>query len=185
MNTDTIDSVLGIVPEREQIATIPAELPAEPPISGELVPVQEQTAIAIVDPVRDAQRLEDDFEFARDKVRDLVKKGREACDSAILLAQSGDSPRAYEVVATMLTALVNANRELVALHKGKLDATPEIASSRGTSLDGGASVNIEKAVFVGRAQDLLREIRAIAAAKSEAPAIDITPIDDAQTQPEQ
>ena len=70
----------------------------------------------------------------------------EAAKSAILLAQSGDSPRAYEVVATMLTAIVNANKELVNLHKIKQDAAPHGAGA----VDGGG-VNIEKAVFVGRA----------------------------------
>lgn len=170
MNTDTIDTVLGIVPEREQPADPATETALEPVVTGELVPAREQPApLVITDPVRDMERLETDFEFARDKIRDLVKKGREACDSAILLAQSGDSPRAYEVVATMLTALVNANKELVALHKGKIDATPEGMDRPPASVDGGTSVNIEKAVFVGRAQDLLREIRSIAAKPVDPP----------------
>jgi hypothetical protein len=80
----------------------------------------------------------------------------EAAKSAILLAQSGDSPRAYEVVATMLTAIVNANKELVNLHKIKQDAAPQ-----GSGAGDGGGVNIEKAVFVGRAADLLRELRTL------------------------
>ena len=48
--------------------------------------------------------------------------------------------------ATMLTAIVNANKELVNLHKIKQDAAPH-----GSSAADGGGVNIEKAVFVGRA----------------------------------
>jgi hypothetical protein len=161
METANIDAILEIDPAQTQ-----ALAPVEPSVDGELVPTPSSTSLLVSDPGRDAERLETDFEFARKKITDLVKVGREACDSAILLAQSGDSPRAYEVVATMLTALVNANKELVALHKGKIDATPDVATGGGSSVDGGrSSVNIEKAVFVGRAQDLLREIRAISAPK--------------------
>jgi hypothetical protein len=165
METATIDAILDIDPAQTQ-----ALVPVEPSVDAELVttPTPSSLVAVISDEERDAERLETDFEFARGKITELVKKGREACDSAILLAQSGDSPRAYEVVATMLTALVNANKELVALHKGKIDATPEVATGGGSSVDGGrSSINIEKAVFVGRAQDLLREIRAISAPKQD------------------
>lgn len=100
--------------------------------------------------------LEKDFQYARTTITDSINDVKEAAKSAILLAQSGDSPRAYEVVATMLTAIVNANKELVKLHKAHKDASAD------TKTDGNESnVTIEKAVFVGRAADLLRELRSI------------------------
>jgi predicted translin family RNA/ssDNA-binding protein len=115
----------------------------------------ESASIVTAEPVQTAdEKLEADFETARTNIQNLTKDVTEAAKSAILLAQSGDSPRAYEVVATMLTAIVNANKELVNLHKAKQDAAPQKAES---SEAGG--VNIEKAVFVGRASDLLRELR--------------------------
>ena len=89
-------------------------------------------------------------------MRDSIDQAREAAVGAIELAQSGDSARAYEVVAGMLTAIVNANKELLVLHKTKEDTRK--------SREGDASasgVTIEKAVFVGRASDLLRELRTL------------------------
>lgn len=172
MDTEKLDSILDIVPDQTQTALAP--------VDGALVPEVVDAAGTALAPVGVGDpRLEDDFEFARTGTRDLIKKGREALDSAILLAQSGDAPRAYEVVGTMLTAIIQANKELVGLHKGKRDASPEI--ERSSPVDGGGgSVNIEKAVFVGRAQDLLREIRALAAPPPAAPAVEVT--DDAKTQ---
>lgn len=110
----------------------------------------------VVDDKTAQKKLDRDFEAARSNITQMTNDVTEAAKSAILLAQSGDSPRAYEVVATMLTAIVNANKELVNLHKIKQDAAPH-----GSSAADGGGVNIEKAVFVGRAADLLRELRAL------------------------
>jgi hypothetical protein len=111
--------------------------------------------------------FEEDFGYARSVVRESIDQARDAAVTAIELAQSGDSARAYEVVAGMLTAIVNANKELLALHKTKEDTRK--------SREGGAStsgVTIEKAVFVGRASDLLRELRTLS--KDEPKVIDIS-----------
>lgn len=118
--------------------------------------VAEPASIVVAEPVHTASdKLEADFESARTNIQQMTKDVTEAAKSAILLAQSGDSPRAYEVVASMLTAIVNANKELVNLHKAKQDAAPQ--EKMESSEAGG--VTIEKAVFVGRASDLLRELR--------------------------
>ena len=121
MNTDVLDDILGIVPE--------GELPVEDDPSNDdtslMVPDEEQTALTVQSvPVDEC--LETDFAFARDKMRDLIKKGQEAVDSAIMLAQSGDSPRAYEVVGGMITAIIQANKELIAIHKARKDTREHI-----------------------------------------------------------
>ena len=102
------------------------------------------------------EAFDEDFGYARSVVRDSIDQAREAAVGAIELAQSGDSARAYEVVAGMLTAIVNANKELLALHKTKEDTRK---SREGDAA--AAGVTIEKAVFVGRASDLLRELRTL------------------------
>ena len=123
--------------------------------AGKLVPATAEDA------------FEEDFGYARSVVRESIDQARDAAVTAIELAQSGDSARAYEVVAGMLTAIVNANKELLVLHKTK----EETRKSR----EGGAStsgVTIEKAVFVGRASDLLRELRTLS--KKDTSVIDIS-----------
>ena len=102
------------------------------------------------------EAFDEDFGYARSVVRDSIDQAREAAVGAIELAQSGDSARAYEVVAGMLTAIVNANKELLVLHKTKEDTRKTREGAESAS-----GVTIEKAVFVGRASDLLRELRTL------------------------
>jgi hypothetical protein len=157
-NNDVLDEILDIardtanaltkVPDGEQAVVPSGNTALVEVLPAEIVPVREQDA-----------KLETDFEFARDKMRDLIKKGQEAVDSAIMLAQSGDSPRAYEVVGGMITAIIQANKELISIHKTRKDTQQTERTS--SPSEGGGSVTIDKAVFVGRASDLLREIRAL------------------------
>ena len=124
------------------------------PASAIMVPVDPDAEEVLVD-------LNADVEKARSTISDSIALVNEAFKSAILLAQSGDEARPYEVVATMLTAIVNANKELVALHQSKEDTTStHRARVSGSSSGRGKGVTIEKAVFVGRASDLLRELKA-------------------------
>lgn len=165
-NNDVLDEILDVardtanaltkVPEGEQSVVPSGNTALVEVLPAQNVPVQEQ-------------RLETDFEFARDKMRDLIKKGQEAVDSAIMLAQSGDSPRAYEVVGGMITAIIQANKELINIHKTRKD-TEATDTSRPATGGGGSQVSIDKAVFVGRASDLLREIRALAKPKDDSDA---------------
>jgi hypothetical protein len=146
---ETLDKLLGVDPS-ETIATI------DTPTAGtDLVPAPDV-------PANSTAQLEDDFQFARKGVREMITNTVRALDSAILLAQAGDSPRAYEVVGKMLEAMVTANRELVELHRTKKE-TLETAAGGPASLlpQNPSSVTIEKAVFIGRASDLLRELKQI------------------------
>lgn len=141
-----------------------------------LPPTTANTAVVAVGDHPDEDmilQLDADVQYARTVMKDGIEQVREAMKSAILLAQSGDSPRAFEVVGNMLTSIINANKELTALHKTKEDT---IASHKSRVQDGasdksGGDVHIEKAVFIGRAADLLRELKQM----QKANVIDVTP----------
>lgn len=148
--SDKLNEIFDVEPE----LVAPEDLPALPASNTALI-VAADASIVPAETV--TPQLDADFELARTNIQNITKDVTEAAKSAILLAQSGDSPRAYEVVANMLTAIVNANKELVNLHKTKRDAAP--VASEESSESGG--INIEKAVFVGRASDLLRQLRQI------------------------
>ena len=155
MSLPLVDEILNI----DTTATDLVETPTETTVPA-VVEAETVTAMTVA-PVMD-NRLENDVEFAREKMRDLIGKGREAIDSASLLAQSGDSPRAYEVVGSMLTSVIQANKELMNIHKIRQD-TVEQSQVGSPSVDGsGTTINVDRAVFVGKASDLLREIRQIA-----------------------
>lgn len=152
MANDTLNDIFDLDPSMVVVETV-----------TDLVPVA-NTSLAPATPTTDENvlsELEEDIQYARGTIRDGISEMREATKSAILLAQSGDSPRAFEVVGNMLNAIVNANKELVNLHKTREETTTmHRARVQGTNAGaGGGGVNIEKAVFVGRAADLLRELR--------------------------
>ena len=158
MTNTTLDTILDIASNTTVIeVTDTSSIATVSPPETEALTVQSTPVI---------ETLDTDFEFARDKMRDLIKKGQEAVDSAIMLAQSGDSPRAYEVVGGMITAIVQANKELIRIHKIKEDT---IAMGASPSEPTASPVHIERAVFIGKASDLLREIRALAKPTAASP----------------
>lgn len=152
----SLDAILDVLPTDSPV--LEGEL--VPMGSTDLVPVANNTSMVVTadKPVVE-QQLEDDFQKARKNITSMIENVEAALNSAIMLAQAGDQPRAYEVVGGMLERLVNANKELVALHKAKKD-TLETTDNRSLLPTGeGSTVNIDKAVFVGRASDLLREVK--------------------------
>lgn len=89
------------------------------PLTGEGVP--QNAIVAKVDPVpltdeRLEKDLKTDYQLVRDNLKELVDMGKNALDGVIQVAQEGDSPRAYEVVAQMIKTLSETNRELMDLH---------------------------------------------------------------------
>jgi hypothetical protein len=62
------------------------------------------------------KELKHDYETARRNLRELVDAGKNALDGVIAVAQEGDSPRAYEVVAQMIKTLSETNRDLLDIH---------------------------------------------------------------------
>lgn len=145
-----LDDIFDIDPTLTSTPVSHALTPAPP--TG---PVPVESGATLVD-------LDTDVAYARTNITGAVNKVKEALDSAILLAHSGDSPRAFEVVATMLTAIVNANKELVHLHHAKEETvTAHQTRTQPANASKPGQVNIENAVFVGKASDLLRELKAL------------------------
>jgi len=63
-----------------------------------------------------ARDLKHDYDTVRGNLRELVDAGKNALDGVLAVAQEGDSPRAYEVVAQMIKTLSETNRDLLSLH---------------------------------------------------------------------
>ena len=98
--------------------------------------------------VKDA--VEDDAEFARQNLRDLIEKGNDAAEHIIAVAKQSDHPRAFEVVAGMLKNLSDMNKDLLEIQKRKQDLQPKLTQN---------NINVEKAVFVGSTAELLKQLK--------------------------
>jgi hypothetical protein len=94
--------------------------------------------------------IEDDAEYARQNLRSLIDKGNDAADHIISVAKQSDHPRAFEVVAGMLKNLADMNKDLLEIQKRKRDLQPKITQQ---------NITVDKAVFVGTAADLLKQLK--------------------------
>ena len=96
--------------------------------------------------------VEDDAEFARQNLRDLIEKGNDAADHIISVAKQSDHPRAFEVVAGMLKNLSDMNKDLLEIQKRKQDLQPKVTNNT-------QNLTIDKAVFVGSTAELLKQLK--------------------------
>lgn len=73
----------------------------------------------------DAEKLSTDTDFARNNIYSLVNQGQDALQYALDLAKQSDSPRAFEVVATLLKSLSDINMQLLETHERKAKVAPK------------------------------------------------------------
>ena len=96
--------------------------------------------------------VEDDAEFARTNIRDLISKGNTAIDNLLQVATASEHPRAYEVAAGLIKNLGDLNKDLLEIQKRKRDLDP-------THSKGNSTTNIDKAVFVGSTTELVKFLK--------------------------
>jgi hypothetical protein len=102
-------------------------------------------------------KLEDDLEKDYDKVRqnyeEIINKGVDAIDSILEIARESEHPRAFEVAATMIKNVADANEKLIMLQK----QMREIQRASGKEPQTGTK--IDKAIFVGSTADLNKMLK--------------------------
>tara|TARA_R100001015_G_scaffold18620_1_gene12259 strand:+ start:25 stop:486 length:462 start_codon:yes stop_codon:yes gene_type:complete len=99
--------------------------------------------------------LERDYDDVRANLKDIVEKGSVAIDGILAVASEGDSPRAYEVVATLIKSVSEANKDLISLHKQIKDIKKDDVDSAPRSVT-------NNSIFVGSTkalQDLVKNQR--------------------------
>ncbi len=115
-------------------------------------PIQEQTVETLPVVIEDnINQVDADAEFARNNMRELISNGNKALTDLASVANQSESPRAYEVLATMMKNLAEMNKDLLELQKRKRELAPQSETTKG--------VNIDKAVFVGSTTELLKMIK--------------------------
>jgi hypothetical protein len=110
-------------------------------------PIEYQTKVVEV-----KTPVEDDAEFARTNIRDLIEKGNSAIDNLLLVANASEHPRAYEVAAGLIKNLGDLNKDLLEIQKRKRDLDPTQSKNNSTT-------NIDKAVFVGSTTELVKFLK--------------------------
>ena len=89
--------------------------------------------------------LHDAYQQTKDNLQELIDNGKDAMEELRQIAGAGQHPRAFEVYATLLKNVVDANKELLAVQKQMRDMD-------GKKREG--DTKIDKAIFVGSTAEL-------------------------------
>jgi len=96
-------------------------------------------------------QVQDDFEYARGNMINIIEKGNEALDGILNVADQSQNPRSYEVVATIIKTMAETNKDLLELTKKKKELE---------NIDGvGSAKTINNNLFVGSTAELQKLIK--------------------------
>ena len=110
---------------------------------------------------------DNDFEFARETLYDMICKGRDGVEEMLEVAKESEHPRAYEVLAKLIKDTADVSNQLMTLHKQKKEVEKEDAPAL-PNPNGKGDTNI----FVGSTTDLQRMLKGMNDEK------DVTPDND-------
>ena len=91
-----------------------------------------------------------DYNYARENYYNLIERNQDAVEEMLEIAKQSEHPRAFEVVGQLIKSGLDANKELMALHKTKKELSIEKSSG----------VNVNNAVFVGSTAELQKLLKA-------------------------
>ena len=92
-----------------------------------------------------------DYQYARENLKEIINSAQQAIADLSSIASTSESPRAYEVLSTMMKTIVDANKDLLELQKIVKKLKEEDRSS--------GPQNVTNAMFVGNTNDLMKLIK--------------------------
>ena len=112
------------------------------------MPEPNKSEIEVFLPKRDANA---DYEFARQKLYDMIEMGQDALNDIVDIAKQSESPRAFEVAANLIKTLADTNKDLLELAKKNKEL------NNNENSDNPKTVNNN--LFVGSSAELLKMIK--------------------------
>jgi hypothetical protein len=117
------------------------------------IAVKEEEEI-VMDEMPD-ETVQDDFDYARDNMRQLISKGQNALDGILTIASGSEHPRAYEVAAALMKTMAETNKDLLELQKTKKvlqKEDPKVPQLEGPQ-------NVTNNLFVGSTAELQKMLK--------------------------
>lgn len=103
---------------------------------------------------------DEDYRLARKVLRNLIEKGNAAIDDINEIARQNESARGFEVMSTLIKTVTDTTKELYGLQKITKDLKgPDPDSDPRKKSADTSNINVEQAVFVGSAAELLSAIK--------------------------
>lgn len=98
--------------------------------------------------IETSDKIEDDYDHARDNLRELLLHGKSALETALTVAKQSEHPRAFEVVGGLMKQLADINQQLMDVHQQK-KKLEEPSKSQSTNKN-----TTNNAIFVGSTAEL-------------------------------
>ena len=108
----------------------------------------------IVPIVNNNDNKDNDFQYARENLYDIIEKGRDAMEELLEIAKSEESPRAFEVFGQLLKNMTDTQQTLMELHQKK-----QKLENDGDRQEVTRAQNVTNALFVGSTADLLKLVK--------------------------
>ena len=112
----------------------------------ELKPEPSSTRIL---PKTDGKDDDIDYNYARENYYNLIERNQDAVEEMLEIAKQSEHPRAFEVVGQLIKSGLDANKELMALHKTKKEL----------NIEKGPTLVTNQAVFVGSTAELQKLLK--------------------------
>lgn len=122
MNEDKIAEVLDMRPLEEAKEKIVSELPANS-FDTDLPAVQQSNLPSVAE--KNAEENLKDIELAKRNIENIINLGDDAVKEMVEIAKQSESPRAFEVVSTLMKTLLDANKDYVEMSTKKRYAKEE------------------------------------------------------------
>ncbi len=100
----------------------------------------------------------DDYDFARENLLNLIKKGNKALESIIQLAQESEHPRTYEVLGQLLKINADITKDLLGIKKSAAELAGLSAQREIANPDNSPQGKPGGPVFIGTTAELLQLI---------------------------
>ena len=94
--------------------------------------------------------MENDYEYTRGQLYNLIEKGQEAINGILDVAQNSDHPRAYEVAGNLIKNVADISDKLMDLQK----KVKEVSEEKKTG-----PTNVTNAMFVGSTSELQKMLK--------------------------
>ena len=111
----------------------------------DLTPMEPKTGEVVkVEPAKDQQQLDTDFQYARENLYNIIERGTDALNGIVDLANQSQHPRSFEVVADLVRTLSGANKDLLDIQKKMKDMDPDAHGPK----------KVENNLLIGSTKDL-------------------------------
>ena len=113
-----------------------------------------------------SEHKDNDYEYTRETLYDLIEKGREGIEEMIEVARQSEHPRAYEVLAALIKDTAQTSEKLMDLHR-KIQTLDQMMLPA-PEKEGSTTNNL----FIGSTTELQRMLKDL---NNEKEVIDVTP----------